>query len=69
MGAEVVPLLWDKNIKRRATDWKIGGSRPGRGWEFSRSHHHVQTGSAAHPASYTMGTRGSYPWGKAAGAW
>jgi hypothetical protein len=31
-------------------------------------HHRVQTGSGAHPASYPMGTRGSFPRGKAAGA-
>jgi hypothetical protein len=31
-------------------------------------HHRVQNGSGAHPASYTMGTRGSFPGGKAAGA-
>jgi hypothetical protein len=31
-------------------------------------HHRVQNGSEAHPASYPMGTRGSFPWGKAAGA-
>jgi len=24
-------------------------------------HHYVQTGSGAHPASYTMGSRGSFP--------
>jgi hypothetical protein len=30
-------------------------------------HHHVQDGSGAHPASYPMGTRGSFPGGKAAG--
>jgi hypothetical protein len=30
-------------------------------------HHRVQIGSGAHPASYPMGTRGSYPGGKAAG--
>jgi hypothetical protein len=35
---------------------------------FSR-HHHVQTSSGAHPASYPMGTRGSFPGGEAAGAW
>jgi hypothetical protein len=29
-------------------------------------HHHVQTGSGAHRASYPMGTRGSLPGGKAA---
>jgi hypothetical protein len=33
------------------------------------SHHHrcVQNGSRAHPASYPMGTRGSFPGGKVAG--
>jgi hypothetical protein len=31
-------------------------------------HHRVQNGSEAHPASYPMGTRGSFPGGKAAGA-
>jgi hypothetical protein len=31
-------------------------------------HHSVQNGSAAHPASYPMGMRGSFPGGKAAGA-
>jgi hypothetical protein len=31
-------------------------------------HHRVQNGSAAHPTSYPMGTRGSFPVGKAAGA-
>jgi hypothetical protein len=32
-------------------------------------HHRVQNGSGAHPASYPRGTRGSFPGGKAAGAW
>jgi hypothetical protein len=32
-------------------------------------HHRVQNGSGAHPASYPMGTRGSFPGGKASGAW
>jgi hypothetical protein len=31
-------------------------------------HHRVQNGSGAHPHSYQMGTRGSFPGGKAAGA-
>jgi hypothetical protein len=31
-------------------------------------HHSVQNGSKAHPASYPMGTRGSFPGGKAAEA-
>jgi hypothetical protein len=32
-------------------------------------HHRVQNGSGAHPASYPMGTRGSFLGGKATGAW
>jgi hypothetical protein len=31
-------------------------------------HHRVQNGSGAHPTSYPMGTRGSFPGGKEAGA-
>jgi hypothetical protein len=31
-------------------------------------HHCVQNGSGAHPASYPMGSRGSFPGGKAAEA-
>jgi hypothetical protein len=30
-------------------------------------HRYVHNGSGAHPASYPMGTRGSFPGGKAAG--
>jgi len=32
-------------------------------------HHRVQNGSGAYPASYLMGIGGSFPGGKAAGAW
>jgi disulfide bond formation protein DsbB len=39
------------------TGWMIGG------WNFSL-HHRVQTGSGAHPASYPVSTRGSFPGGK-----
>jgi hypothetical protein len=31
-------------------------------------HHRIQNDSGAHPISYPMGTRGSFPGGKAAGA-
>jgi hypothetical protein len=31
-------------------------------------HHRVQNGSGFHPASYPMGTRGSFPGGKATGS-
>jgi hypothetical protein len=30
-------------------------------------HHHVQNGSGAHPTSYPMGIRGSFPGDKATG--
>jgi len=32
-------------------------------------HHRVQTGSAARPASYPMGSWSSFPGGKAADSW
>jgi hypothetical protein len=47
------------------------GSRvrfPARAGNFSL-HHRVQNGSGAHPASYPMGTGGSFLGDKAAGAW
>jgi hypothetical protein len=31
-------------------------------------HHRIQNSSGAHPASYPMGARGSFPGGNAAGA-
>jgi hypothetical protein len=46
------------------------GSRvrfPVGGGNFSL-HHRVQNGSGAHPASYPVDTRGSFPGGKAVGA-
>jgi hypothetical protein len=45
------------------------GSRvrlPAGAWNISL-HHRVQNGSGAHLAPYPMGTRGSFPGGKAAG--
>jgi hypothetical protein len=35
----------------------------------SSLHHRVQNCSGAHTATYLMGTRDSFPGGKAAGAW
>jgi len=49
-----------------ATGWMIEVSSPGS--EFSL-HIHVQTGSAAHPASYPGGMQGYYPGGKTAWVW
>jgi hypothetical protein len=39
-----------------------------RGLGIFSLHHRIQKDSGAHPASYPMGTRGSFPGGKAAGA-
>jgi hypothetical protein len=47
------------------------GSRVDFRWgleNFLLLHHHVQNGSGANPPSYAMGTRDSFPGGKAAGA-
>jgi len=38
----------------------VGGSSPGRGWEFFL-HHRVQSGYGAHPASYPMSTGCCFP--------
>jgi hypothetical protein len=46
------------------TDWTAGVRSPTDAEGFS-SNLCLQTGSGAHPASYTMGTGGSFPGGKA----
>jgi hypothetical protein len=48
-------------------DWGSGVLFPAGAGNFSL-HHRVQNGSLAHPASYPMGTMGSFSGGKAAGA-
>jgi len=40
-----------------------------RGIDIFSLRHRVHTDSGSHPASYSMGTWGSFLWGKAAGAW
>jgi hypothetical protein len=47
------------------SDWMNGGTSPSGTGNFSL-HHRIQNGSVAHPASYPMGKRGSFPGGKAA---
>jgi hypothetical protein len=54
-----------QSVWRMTTGWTVRGSNPGWGARFSAP---VQTGPGAHAASYTIGT-GSFPGGKAAGAW
>jgi hypothetical protein len=48
-------------------DWGTRVQFPAGAGNFSL-HHRVQNGSGAHPASYPMVTRGSFPGGKAAEA-
>jgi hypothetical protein len=62
------PLLPKEQQCWCRTGLECRGSIPGRGKGFSLLHN-VQTGSEAHPASYLMGTGGSFAVGKAAGAW
>jgi len=46
------------------------GLIPGRGNKgTSAVHCFIQTSSGAHPLSYPMGTRDSFPGGEAAGVW
>jgi hypothetical protein len=51
-----------------ATSWKVRGSKPGTENKFFFPQN-VQSGSGAHPATYSMGTGVSFSGGKAAGAW
>jgi hypothetical protein len=69
-----LPLSWDfirsrdiSVVKRRGTGWMIGGFESRQGLGVFSPHHGVQTGCVAHPASYPVGSRGSFPGGKAAG--
>jgi hypothetical protein len=55
-----VGIATDYGLDDRGVGVRVGS-------EFSLLHV-VQTGSGAHPASYPMGTGGSFPGGKAAGA-
>jgi hypothetical protein len=49
-------------------DWGSRVRFPAGAGNFSL-HHRVQNGSGAHQASHPVGIRGSFPGGKAAGAW
>jgi hypothetical protein len=58
-----------QSVQRLATGWTIEGSefKSQQDQEFSLLHV-VQIGCGVHPTSYPMGTGGSFPGGKAAGA-
>jgi hypothetical protein len=57
-----------QSIQWRATGWTAWVRFPTGSKDFSLLHR-VQTGSGAHPASYVMGTGGSFPDDKEAVAW
>jgi hypothetical protein len=62
-------LIWADYVShRKITKYEYNSSViPSGGWGFSLRQR-VQNGSGAHPASYPMGTRDSFPGSKAAGA-
>jgi hypothetical protein len=59
-------VIMDLSLAQSVCSWLLAGqsrtwgSIPGRGKEFFLFHS-VQTSSGAHPASYPMGTGGSFP--------
>jgi hypothetical protein len=53
-----------QSVQCLTADWTAGVRSPTEAQDFSSSLC-VHTGSGAHPASYTMGTGGSFPGGKA----
>jgi hypothetical protein len=63
--------IWAGIAQRYGAGLRAGGSRfrVSAGVEYFSLSHRVQTGSGAHPASYPMGIRVSFPGGKASGAW
>jgi hypothetical protein len=74
-GRSYVRVMYDTNYPCLRF-WRSGQQRAG--WSEVRVpagagnfslHYRVQTGSGAHSASYRVGTRGSFPGSKVAGAW
>jgi hypothetical protein len=53
-----------QSVQCLTADWTAGVRSPTEAEDFS-SNLCVQTGSGAHPASWTVGTGGSFPGGKA----
>jgi hypothetical protein len=61
---EYIPSWWAgvaQSVQWLTTDWTTGIRSPTEAEDFSC----VQTGSGAHPASYSVGTGGPFPGGKA----
>jgi hypothetical protein len=66
-SARIYQMKERPNSFREMDEQMIGVRFPAGAGNFYL-HHSVQNGSGAHPASYPMSTRGSFPGGKAAGA-
>jgi hypothetical protein len=66
----MIQCLNSQSVQRWASGWTIGVLGFDSRWRLGIFvfHHRVQSNSEAHPASYPMGTRRSFPEGKAAGA-
>jgi hypothetical protein len=60
--AQLVSLFCEPNETHRRETLSAVSS-----YAFLKQVHRVQTGSGAHPASYPMGIKDSFPGGKAAG--
>jgi hypothetical protein len=58
----------DSSVSIATPSWTIGVRFPEVAGNISLRHR-VQTDYEAHPAAYPVGTDGSFPGGKAAGAW
>jgi hypothetical protein len=77
---KVYKILAGKPERKESRDSSVGvvtrlragdrgsGVRFPAGTENFSLHYRVQNGSGAHPASYPMGTEGSFPGGKVAGS-
>jgi hypothetical protein len=63
---QVFKLIWYRYMGYGLDDRGSRVRLPAGAGNFSL--HRIQNGSGAHPASYPIGTRGSFPGGKAAGS-
>jgi hypothetical protein len=57
---------WDNSVCIATSCWAAGVRFPGWIKDFSLLHS-IQSGSGVHPASYLMGTAGSFPGGEGGG--
>jgi hypothetical protein len=68
MQPDLLNLYNSQSVYRRATGWAVGVRFQGEAREIFFSLHNIRSGSEVHPASYPMGTSGSFRADKAASA-